>query len=96
LDCVGATGTTMEEEFSVLIANNTWDLVTCPVCSNIIIDKWIFKHKLNSNITLEWYKARWVLRNFTQRPGLDYDETFSSVVKLTTVSTVLSLVVSHP
>jgi hypothetical protein len=39
LDCVGATGTTMEEEFSVLIANNTWDLVACPVCSNIITDK---------------------------------------------------------
>jgi hypothetical protein len=44
---------------------------------------------------LEWYKARWVLRGFTQRPGVDYDETFSLVVKSATVRTVLSLAVSH-
>jgi hypothetical protein len=42
-------------------------------------------------VTLERYKARWVLRGFTQRPGVDYDETFSPVVKLATVRTVLSL-----
>jgi hypothetical protein len=42
-------------------------------------------------VTLERYKARWVLRGFTQRPGVDYDETFSPVVKPATVRTVLSL-----
>jgi hypothetical protein len=44
---------------------------------------------------LEWYKACWVLHDFTQRPGIDYDETFSSVVKSATVRTVLSLAVSR-
>jgi hypothetical protein len=44
---------------------------------------------------LEWYKAHWVLRSFTQRPGVDYDETFNPVVKPATVHTVLSLVVSR-
>jgi hypothetical protein len=48
----------MEEEYDALITNNTWDVVPHPVGSNIIIDKWIFKHKFNSDGTLESYKAR--------------------------------------
>jgi hypothetical protein len=56
----------MEEEFAALITNNTWDLVPCLVGSNIITGKWIFEHKFNYNDSLEWYKARWVLRCFTQ------------------------------
>jgi hypothetical protein len=54
-----------EEEFAASIANKTWHLVPCPVGSNIVTSKWIFKHKFNSNDTLERYKARWVLNNFT-------------------------------
>jgi uncharacterized membrane protein (DUF441 family) len=39
------------------------------------------------------YKACWVLRGFTQRPGVDYDETFSPVIKPAIARTVLTLVV---
>jgi hypothetical protein len=85
----------MEEEFAVLITNNTWDLVPRPVGSNVVTDKWIFKHKFNSDGSLEWYKTRWVLHGFSQRLGVDYDETFIPVVKPATVHTVLSLTVSH-
>jgi hypothetical protein len=42
----------MEEEYAILITNNTWDLVPRPVSSNIITGKWIFKHKFNSDDTL--------------------------------------------
>jgi hypothetical protein len=78
----------MEEEFAALIANNTWDLVPRPVGSNVITSKWIFKHKFNFDGSLEWYKARWVLRDFTQQPDVDYDENFSPVVKPATVRTM--------
>jgi hypothetical protein len=84
----------IEEEFPASITNNTWDLVPHPAGSNVITDKWIFKHKFNSDASLEWYKAHWVLRGFTQWPGVDYDETFNPVVKPATVRTVLSLAVS--
>jgi hypothetical protein len=48
----------MEEEFAALITNNTWDLVSHPVGSNIITAKWIFKRKFNSDGSLDQYKAR--------------------------------------
>jgi hypothetical protein len=85
----------MKEEYDTLIANNTWDLVPRPIGSNVIIGKWIFEHKFNSDSTLERYKARWVLCGFTQRPRVGYDETIIPVVKQATVCTVLLLAVSH-
>jgi hypothetical protein len=54
-----------------------------------------FTHKLRADGTLGRYKARWVLRGFTQRLGVDYDETFSPVVKPVTVRTVLATAVSR-
>ena len=85
----------MEEEFAALQANATWDLVPRPSKANVVTGKWIFRHKFKADGTLDRYKARWVLRGFTQRPGVDYDETFSSVIKPATVRTVLSLALAR-
>lgn len=85
----------MEDEYTTLMANNTWDLVPPLPNANVVTGKWIFRHKFQSDGTLDRYKARWVLRGFTQRPGIDYDETFSPVVKPATVRTVLSIAVSR-
>jgi len=81
----------MEEEYAALLANQTWDLVPRLPGANVVTGKWIWTHKRRADGSLERYKARWVLRGFTQRPGVDYDETFSPVVKPATVRTVLSL-----
>jgi hypothetical protein len=56
----------------------------------VVTGKWLFRHKLTSGGSLDRYKARWVLQGFSQRPRVDYDETFSPVVKFTTVRVVLS------
>jgi hypothetical protein len=79
-----------EEEYAALLANHTWDLVPCPPGTNMVTGKWLFRHKLTSDGSLDRYKARWVLRGFTQCPRVDYDETFSPVVKFSTVRAVLS------
>lgn len=84
----------MEEEFAALHANRTWDLVPRPSGANIVTGKWILRHKFQADGSLDRYKARWVLRGFTQRPGVDFYETLSPVVKPATVRTVLSLAVS--
>jgi hypothetical protein len=85
----------MEEEHSALLKNHTWDLVPRPPRANFVTGKWIFKHKFQSDGSLKRYKARWALRGFTQQPGVDFDETFSAVVKPATVPTVLSLALSR-
>jgi hypothetical protein len=52
-------------------------------------------HKLHADGTLDRYKAHWVLRGFTQRPGVDYNECFSPVIKPATVQMVLSTAASR-
>jgi histone deacetylase 1/2 len=84
----------MEEEYGALIASQTWDLVPPPPHANIVSGKWLYRHKHNADGSLARYKARWVVRGLSQQHGLDCDETFSPVVKPTTMRTVLSLVVS--
>jgi hypothetical protein len=77
------------------MSNGTWELVFRPRGSNVVTGKWIFTHKLRADGSFDRYKAHWVLRGFTQRPSVDYDETFNPVVKPATVRTVLSIAVSR-
>jgi histone deacetylase 1/2 len=81
----------MQEEYRALMENRTWTLVPRPPGANVVSGKWLFRHKLNGDGTLERYKARWVVRGFSQRPGVDFDETFSPVVKTATIRAVLTI-----
>jgi hypothetical protein len=67
----------MEEEYGALINNRTWEQVPRPQGSNGATGKWVLTSKLCAVGTLDRYKARWIIRGFTQRPRVDYDETFS-------------------
>uniref|UniRef100_A0ACD5V1F3 Uncharacterized protein n=1 Tax=Avena sativa TaxID=4498 RepID=A0ACD5V1F3_AVESA len=87
--------TAMQEEFGALTKNRTWTLVPRPPGANIVTGKWLFRHKLKSDGTLERYKARWVVRGFSQRPGIDFDQTFSPVVKSATIRAVLAIAASR-
>ncbi len=62
---------------------------------NVVGCKWIFKVKLNGNGTIAKYKAKLVAKGYTQQEGIDYQETFSLVVKLTSIRVLLALVVHH-
>ena len=53
------------EEYVALLANHTWDLVLRTPGINVVTGKWLFRHKLTSDGSLDRYKTRWVLRGFT-------------------------------
>ena len=75
----------MDAEFKALQANRTWRLVDKPAGAHVISGKWVFKHKLHPDGSLEHYKARWVVRGFTQCAGVHFQETFTPVVKPATI-----------
>jgi hypothetical protein len=85
----------MDLEFQALRHNGTWQLVpSCPGV-NVIDSKWIFKVKKHVDGSIERYKARLVAQGFKQRYGLDYEDTFSIVVKPTTIRLLLSLAITR-
>lgn len=85
----------MATEFNALLTNDTWSLVPVLEAANVISCKWVFRTKRLANGKLERRKARLVAKGFLQQSGIDYDQTFSPVVKATTIRLVLALAVNR-
>ena len=81
----------MENELESLHDNQVWELVELPKGKKTIGSKWVFKEKVGADGTTERYKARLVAQGYAQRQGLDYDETFSPVVRPESVRTMVAL-----
>jgi hypothetical protein len=84
----------MKSEVNSLMGNDTWDLVNPLDQPNVTIvaGRWVFTLKADSEGRPTLFKARWVARGFTQKSGIDYDETYASVTKPATVKIMLALV----
>ena len=81
----------MQEKIEVLQKNNAWDLVSLSQGRKPIGNKWVFKIKRNGDDQVERYRAGLVVKRYAQKEGIDFNEIFSPVVRLTTVRVVLAM-----
>lgn len=81
----------MHEELGALDKNRTWEIVPLPAGKKVVGYKWVFTVKQNPDRKVERYKARLVAKCYSQMYGIDYDETFALVAKISTVKTLVSL-----
>jgi hypothetical protein len=81
----------MELETKALHQNGMWELVPLPLAKKIVGCKWVYTVKFNLDGSIEWLKARLVDKGYTETYGIDYDETFSLVAKISFVCILVSL-----
>ena len=74
-----------------MYSNSVWDLVEAPSDFRAIGCKWIYKKKRGVDGNIETYKARLVAKGYTQRDGVFYEETFSSLAMLKSIRILLSI-----
>lgn len=84
----------MASEVRSLIKNNTWELIRRPNDQQTIGSRFVLRN-YDANGTIERRKARVVARGFSQRPGVDFHETFAPVARLSSIRTAAAVAAQH-
>ena len=85
----------MRKEMDKMAENEVWELVRPPPGANIVDSKWHYAPKFDSEGEIVSYKSRLVAKGFTQVYGVDYFETFTSVVRFNSLRLILAIAVSY-
>jgi hypothetical protein len=81
----------MTEEYQSIMKNEVWEIVPKPKNKDVVSSRWLFKIKHAADGSIEKYKARFVARGFSQKEGIDYEETFALVARYTSIRTIIAL-----
>lgn len=85
----------MDHEFTTLQKCGTWSLVPFHKSMNVVGNKWVYRIKRNANGSIHRYKACLVAKGCHQQPGVDFYDTFSPVVRPTTIRLVLTIALNY-
>jgi len=78
-------------EYNTLVENGTWEIVDLPQGEKAIGSGWVFRVKRNADGSIECFKARIVAKEYSQRPGLDYNESFAPTFCPATLRIIMAL-----
>ena len=81
----------MQAEVRSLIENHIYDLVKLPQGNKALINKLVYRLKTVNNGSQLRYKARLIVKGFNQKKGINFEEIFSPVVKMSSIRVVLGL-----
>eukprot|EP01018_Ginkgo_biloba_P014420 Gb_10191 [translate_table: standard] len=81
----------MKVEYNALIKNKTWRLVELSKEKKKIGCKWVFRMKYKADGTINKHKARFVVKGYAQKEGIDSEETFTPTAKMITIRLVLAI-----
>ena len=81
----------MVEEFESIMKNQVWEVVLRPQGKKVVGSRWIYKVKHAADRSVEKYKERFVEKGFSQKEGIDYEETFAPVARYSSIRTIISL-----
>jgi len=85
----------MDEELALMAKYSVWDVVEEPEDTNIIGCRWVFRIKQDSSGKILKYRARLVAQGFTQIPGVNFQDTFAPVARLSSIRAVIALAASE-
>jgi hypothetical protein len=81
----------MMEEYNSIMKNDVWEVVPRPEGKSMVTSRWLYKLKHAADGRIKRYKACFVAQGFSQVEGVDYDETFASVARYTSIKLVISI-----
>ena len=81
-----------DRRYQSIMKNDVWDVVPRPEGKFVVTSKWIYKIKHATEGNIEKHKAIFVTHGFSQKEGIDYEETFAPVARYTSIRSVLALV----
>ncbi|KAA3479869.1 Retrovirus-related Pol polyprotein from transposon TNT 1-94 [Gossypium australe] len=83
----------IKSEIESIIQNHTWELVDLLLGIKPFSSKWIFKQKMKADGTIDKYKARLVIKGYSQNECLDYFDIVSLVSRITSIKMILAIFV---
>ena len=81
----------MKEEYSYIMTNDVWEVVSRPEDKSVVDIRWIYKIKYTADGSVEKYKARFVEKRYSHKEWVDYKVTFAPVSRYTSIKSVISL-----